>query len=313
MRPIRCHLALTLALCLGAVSLSAQQPEDLTTLPLTFLQNRANDHDAGAEFELGNRYLNGTGVRADKAMAVTWYREAASQGNPEAKSALASLGVAQLRRQDLSNLALPFLQNRAHYHDVSAEFELGYRYQHGVRGVERDNEQAALWYGKAAEQGDQTAKDELAKLNAAPPPTPAQPPAQTAEQQDPLTQLPIAVLERQANAGDSPSQALLGYKYATGEGVPKDEARAVAWFRRAAAQGDRGVTHFRFPTPDADRCFTKTPDAGHPVSIPSQASTRPSRNRRSIAFRASFPAARKCPRATSHRPRRNSNSPIAAK
>jgi len=40
--------------------------------------------------------------------------------------------------------------------------------------------------------------------------------------------------------------------------------------------------------------------------------TRPSRNRLSIGFRASFRAAPKCSRANSRRPRRNSNSPSAA-
>ena len=37
---------------------------------------------------------------------------------------------------------------------------------------------------------------------------------------------------------DASSQGMLGGLYARGLGVPKDFAQAVAWFQKAAAQGD---------------------------------------------------------------------------
>lgn len=46
-----------------------------------------------------------------------------------------------------------------------------------------------------------------------------------------------AIFSREAERGQAAAQAYLGYMYAQGLGVPKDEAQAVQWLRRAAAQG----------------------------------------------------------------------------
>jgi len=51
----------------------------------------------------------------------------------------------------------------------------------------------------------------------------------------------IADLRERAEAGHSDSQFSLGFKYATGEGVPKDSAEAVKWYRKAAEQGIAGA------------------------------------------------------------------------
>ena len=41
-----------------------------------------------------------------------------------------------------------------------------------------------------------------------------------------------------AEQGDADAQFNLGFAYATGEGVPQDDAEAVRWFRLAAEQGN---------------------------------------------------------------------------
>jgi TPR repeat protein len=41
-----------------------------------------------------------------------------------------------------------------------------------------------------------------------------------------------------ARRGDAHAQAVLGFMYATGRGVPQNFERAVDWYRRAADQGD---------------------------------------------------------------------------
>ena len=41
-----------------------------------------------------------------------------------------------------------------------------------------------------------------------------------------------------AAQGNAAAQCNLGISYSNGQGVAKDEAEAVRWFRRAAAQGD---------------------------------------------------------------------------
>ena len=41
-----------------------------------------------------------------------------------------------------------------------------------------------------------------------------------------------------ADQGSADAQVLLGQRYITGIGVPKDAAAGVSWFRKAADQGD---------------------------------------------------------------------------
>ena len=56
-------------------------------------------------------------------------------------------------------------------------------------------------------------------------------------QDDELDSESIGELRRQAERGVAEAQFALGDAYALGQGVPHDEAEAVAWWRLAAAQG----------------------------------------------------------------------------
>ena len=51
----------------------------------------------------------------------------------------------------------------------------------------------------------------------------------------------MADLRTRANAGDAAAQSALDAAYANGRGVPRDDAQAVLWFRKAAEQGDAGA------------------------------------------------------------------------
>jgi TPR repeat protein len=51
-------------------------------------------------------------------------------------------------------------------------------------------------------------------------------------------ELELAALTKNAEAGDAQAQLSLGVMYAKGKGVPKDAAKAVEWYQKAAAQGD---------------------------------------------------------------------------
>jgi TPR repeat protein len=48
----------------------------------------------------------------------------------------------------------------------------------------------------------------------------------------------IAALMERAKQGDAAAQVSLGRAHANGRGVPKDEAEAVKWYRKAADQGN---------------------------------------------------------------------------
>lgn len=65
---------------------------------------------------------------------------------------------------------------------------------------------------------------------------PKTPPKLTAEQA-------LAELTRKAEAGDAQAQYELGRRYAEGEGVSKDAAKAMEWWNRAAEQGNADAQH----------------------------------------------------------------------
>ena len=54
----------------------------------------------------------------------------------------------------------------------------------------------------------------------------------------PLTAPDISRLKAKAEAGDASAQATLGKAYKDGNGVPKNDAEALRWLRKAADQGD---------------------------------------------------------------------------
>ncbi|QJU59820.1 sporulation protein [Sphingomonas sp. AP4-R1] len=54
----------------------------------------------------------------------------------------------------------------------------------------------------------------------------------------PVAAQSIDAIQTRAAAGDRASQFLLGEAYRTGQGVTPDRDQAIAWFRKAAAQGD---------------------------------------------------------------------------
>ena len=58
------------------------------------------------------------------------------------------------------------------------------------------------------------------------------------EASHPFEDATVAKLRARANAGAADSQFLLGQAYYNGQGVPQDYEQAVAWYRKAAEQGD---------------------------------------------------------------------------
>lgn len=112
--------------------------------------------------------------------------------------------------------------------DVHAQFRLGFLYAYG-RGVDRDDVEAAIWYRRAAEQGNEAARAALEQLRAegrlAAPPT------------GPTVSREAVALRAAAERGGALAQYQLGLRYAMGDGVPRDPAQAVRWYREAAQQG----------------------------------------------------------------------------
>jgi TPR repeat protein len=114
--------------------------------------------------------------------------------------------------------------------DATAELNLGVMFLK-AQGTPRDLDQALAWFRKSAEQGKPEAQSYLdwmyAYWNVTPNPTEAAKWAKAAAVQ----------FKKAAELGDAWAQFNLACAYDNGDGVPKDEAEAVKWMRKAADQG----------------------------------------------------------------------------
>ena len=107
---------------------------------------------------------------------------------------------------------------------VEAMFNLGVAYDFGD-GVERDMEQAIMWYERAAACGDVRAMFNLGVTYDI---------GDGVEMDDAQA---VAWYEQAAEAGSDKAMFNLGIMYYNGEGVEADEDMAVAWLERAVEAG----------------------------------------------------------------------------
>jgi hypothetical protein len=77
--------------------IARQDPRATLDRTLQFQMQRATQGSAVAQYELGMRYLNGTGLIADRELAVIWLTKAAEQGHAKAKESLSR--ISEARRQ----------------------------------------------------------------------------------------------------------------------------------------------------------------------------------------------------------------------
>ena len=103
--------------------------------------------DAAAQFNIGNLFDFGKGVREDNVQAAYWYNKSAEQDNANAQYALGWMyengeGV----KKDLVK-ALLWYKKAAEQKHSGAQTNLGWMYENG-KGVEMDDTQAVFWYKK---------------------------------------------------------------------------------------------------------------------------------------------------------------------
>ena len=108
---------------------------------------------------------------------------------------------------------------------ASGQFMLACYFREGRGGLERDLEQAAHWYRKAAEQGHVNAQAMLGQMTYLGEGVPAS------------SAKAIRWYRKAARQGDAGSQFILGTAYLKGDGVKPNFLEAYRWFRKAAAQG----------------------------------------------------------------------------
>ncbi|OIQ94356.1 Sel1 repeat protein [mine drainage metagenome] len=181
-------------------------------------------------------------------------------------SSLAKEANAALAQKDY-NTAFSKFTVLAQHGNATAQFNLGAFYLNG-QGVQKDEKQAYEWFGKSAAQGNagalkvlqnaaakgnESAKNELNKIQSKPASAPAQAqapaPAVPRDEKTLLTEANTALAQKDYNTafpkflalaqqGNATAQFNVGAFYFNGQGVQKDEKRAYDWFAKSAAQGN---------------------------------------------------------------------------
>jgi TPR repeat protein len=188
------------------------------------IYERLVDSNARAQNNLGTLYLNGQGVAADAAKAVSLYRRAAEANVAVAKFNLAILfssgnGVAKDHDE-----AAKWCRGAAEQGLAPAQSALGRIYATG-QGVPQSHADSVAWHRKAAAQGDLDGEFGLGSAYAF--------------GNGVTRDLAEAAkwYRRAANQGHSVAQYNLAEQLSNGNGVPRNDAEAVTWYRKSAEQG----------------------------------------------------------------------------
>jgi len=122
-----------------------------------------------ASYRMGQAYENGTlGCPKDAALSVHFYNGAASKGLPEAMMALCAwymVGAEPVLEKDEVE-AYEWSRRAAEMGLAKAEYAVGYFTEMGI-GCRRDPLEANVWYVRAADKGNETAKQRLDIIRAA--------------------------------------------------------------------------------------------------------------------------------------------------
>ena len=172
----------------------------------------AEQSNALAQLHLGTMYAKGQGVPKDEAEAVKWWRKAA-----EAEKVNWYRKVYRKDYQTGHYTVFESFDNPKSLKEIKSEHDgrtdaqsrIGGAYYMG-EGVPKDYAEAAKWYRKAAEDGEEIRQYDKQGGFKGP----------------------------RREPGNTTAQVNLGVMYAKGQGVPKDEAEAVKWWRKAAEQGE---------------------------------------------------------------------------
>jgi TPR repeat protein len=239
-------------LCLACIAIFGLpvMASDVISVEFTPLLERARQGNAEAQFEIGKRYENGSGVSTNAEEAVKWYKLAAEQGHTGAQLDLgkcyylgkgvakndveaikyfrlaAGQGCAQAKSlwaglaADDERLWAAFLLFWAQKGDAKYQGFLGNAYYNG-NGVPQDCTQAAKWFRLAAEQGDVLAVEALGCYD------------NLGDKKESAKWCRVA-----AENGSHNAQGMMGVRYYEGDGVLEDYVEAYAWCVISAMNGN---------------------------------------------------------------------------
>lgn len=213
-----------------AVLNAEQASGEQRRLAFEYLISAAEQGMAAAQCALGDLHLRGVAVAPDSALALDWYRRAASQGSVQAMVALERLELAGSTRGAGRNSAKRKTNQErrrspqkwleaAESGDADTRYHVGLLYEMGW-SVAADLAQAQHWYRSAAQQGDARAQNALGRLLEA-------------------TGVYEALdwYRKSAEQGEADAQFALARNLSSGNLLTPDPFRGLGWYLRAAEQG----------------------------------------------------------------------------
>lgn len=186
---------------------------------------KAEQGDATAQCQLGQRYWLSIEVERNEKEAMKWLLKSANQGNAEAQRLLGLcyfVGAEETERD--YEKAAKWFQESAKNGDRFAQYRLGLCYENGW-GVEQNYEDAVRWYCKAAEQGHAEAQCDLGWFYLE---------GKGIEQN---YEKAAKLFSEAAVSGFRSAEYSLGVCYENGYGVEQNWREAVKWYRLSAERG----------------------------------------------------------------------------
>lgn len=136
---------------------TSQAPSIQVDESLSQLMDAGESGDSEAQFELGNRYLNGNGVTQDNFKALRWFTLAAEQENPNAQYNIAVMYLSGIGVIKDPQQAINWFLRAADNGDPPSQFTLGVALFNGQLGVPQNTAEAYKWFTLAGAAGHQAA------------------------------------------------------------------------------------------------------------------------------------------------------------
>ena len=214
--------------------------EDFIQFEFNRTKEAAQLGDADAQFNLGQFYECGEGVKMDFDEAMYWYRKAADQGHIGAKNIFPEEQEEELTEAEIEQNAYyanQRIQNTSFTKPGEDEFGAARKYQNGD-GVVKSSLKAVKFLKQADKKNHLLAQYNLGLIY----------------QYDPELKDDKEALKwykKAAERGYDYAQNNLAWMYLYGAGVKKDSKEAVKWYKKAAkqnhvsAQYNLGNMHFK--------------------------------------------------------------------
>lgn len=151
--------AFRLALMYGAGTGVIQNDVEATNL----LRKAAEGNVDDAWSLLAERYEQGLGVKRNDKEAAVWYRKAAENGSRSSQFNLGEMFMRGRGVEKSEEEAAQWFSKAAQLDHPGAEYQLGMMYIRGRGGIPKDEGVGLQWLEKAAAQGHEEAKREVAK------------------------------------------------------------------------------------------------------------------------------------------------------